>query len=481
MPKKVSPTDGRLKANRGRKRKELAARLPTEVRIVMNEMGSSGLTTSQGFVSEAYNAALYWPNVQPVYDKLRRSMPELVMIRRAFSSWARAITPVVDVPENPSKDDEAYRDFLVSDFENMEGGFGSFVDTLVNNVPFFGWGWWEALPGIRDPKWKPPGGEDWRSEQEDGLIGIRNLAWRDTSTFSGWEFNDRKKMTALVQQDWPKAKIVLPKEKSLHITFGDSVNPEGSSPLEAVWRLERIRYGYEVIMGIGFEHSAGYLNVTKTDAGDLTSEDLQNIERAAKSILSASEGAYAAWPYGIDGSVKDIPFQASSSLLNTIKHYNLLALAVFMMQFIGLNTFTDRGALASVKDSSQVAVFTFNSMMDGFAAQYNWQIGRRLWNWNRNAFPDATRRPTIRFSHVEKDISLLELGQFLTTINGIVPLGDPDQIAIRKKTDFLPETLPEMSEQEILESQENLPPVKSTPFSGNGKNEEREPVEENAE
>jgi hypothetical protein len=434
----------------------------TEVRIVINEAGSSGLKTFQGFVSEAYHTQLYWPGVQPLYSKLRTSMPELVMIRRAFSSWAHAITPMVDMPKDPSDGDKKYRDFLLSEFDNMEGGFGSFVDTLVNHVPFFGWGWWEVVPGLRNQDWKPPDADDnWRSEEDDDLIGIRRLAWRDTSTFDGWIFNSKKRMKGMYQRDWPNNRIQLDLDKSLHITFGDSVNPEGSSPLEAVWRLERIRYGYEVIMGIGFEHAAGYLNVTKTEGGDLTAEDITNIGKAAQHVMSAQEGNYAAWPPGIDGQVKDIPFAASGSLLNAIKHYNLLALAVFMMQFIGLNTFTDKGALASAKDSSQVAVFTFNSMMDGFATQYDRQIGRRLWDWNvrtMNAFPGATKRPIIRFSHVEKDVSLLELGQFLSTINGIVQLGDADQIAIRQKTDFLPEELPEPSEIQN-ETEDKFPDV----------------------
>ena len=85
------------------------------------EAGKEGITEWSGFISEAYNAQLYWPTVQPLYSRLRRSMPEIVMIRQAFTSWARNVKPIIELPDEPSDDDKAYQDFLESDFENMEG------------------------------------------------------------------------------------------------------------------------------------------------------------------------------------------------------------------------------------------------------------------------------------------------------------------------------------------------------------------------
>jgi len=424
-----------------------------EVRIVFNEAGTSGLKEWSGFITQAYNAALYWPGVQPLYSRLRTSMPEIVMIRRAFASWARNMSPVVDLPENPSDDDKRYQEFIQSDFENMEGGSAQFLDTLVNHVPFYGWGWWEAVPGLRDGAWTPPPfvdsqgkfwPDDWRSEQNDGLIGMRRLAWRDTSTFYGWEFDGAKKMIGMTQQDFPNTPVTLPKNKSLHLTFGDPNNPEGSSPLEAVWRLERIKYGLEVIQGIGFEHAAGHLSVQKTESGTISDPDKTAIAEAARNLLSAQEGNYAYWPHGIEGQVLDIPFQAASSLLEAIKHYSILTLSVYMMQTIALNTMTNTGAQASQVDSTNLAVFTFNAMMDGFASQYDAQIGKRLYQWNKDSFPGLTKRPNIRFSHIENNIALGELGGFMSALNGILPLGEEDYKAFRKRSGFLPENNPEM-------------------------------------
>jgi hypothetical protein len=423
--------------------KKNKSREETQVRIVFNEAGTSGLKEQQGFVYEAYHSNLYWPNVHPTYHRLRTSMPEIVAIRQAFTAWARRVSPIVELPDNPSDDDKKFQDFILSDFENMEGGFGRLIDDMVNHVPFNGWGWWEAVPSRRLEDWKPPDADDtWRSEEDDGLIGIRRLAWRDASTFDGWEFTPKRKLIGMTQHDYPNPPVMLPLDKSLHITYGGGNNPEGNTPMQAVWRLERIKYGLEVIQGIGFEHSAGYLDVKKIEKGDLSTEAKGLVKDAARAILTAQEGNYALWPFGIEGEVKDINFAAAGSLLEAIKYYGILTLSVYVMQWIALNTMTGTGSYSAAQDSTEMSISVYNGMMDGFAQQYSDQIGRRLYLWNKYAFPNLTKRPKIRFSHVDKSFALDTLGAFWRQIDGILPLGEEDYKAFRDKAGFLPKSLP---------------------------------------
>ena len=451
-----------MKSKKAGTRAQSAKKEKTETRIILNdsrETGELGLKQYGGFVNEAYNTSLYWPAVQPIYSRLRRSMPEIVMIRNAFTAWARNVDILVDLPDEPTDDDKKYQDFTYEVFNDIEGGENCFLDTLVNHVPFYGWGWWEVLPGIRAAGWKAPD-DEWESEYDDGKVGLRRLAWRDPSTFYGWEFSENKRLTGMKQSLLGKPPITIPLKKSVHMTYGDPNNPEGLSPLEAVWRLERIKFGLEVIQGIGFEHSAGYLNVLKTEGGDLTATDQSNVRKAARAILTAQEGNYALWPKGISGKVEDISFQAAPSLLEAIKYYSILTLSVYTMQWIALNTMTGTGALASAKDSSEMGVFTFNSMMDGFASQLDEQIGKKLYEWNKDAFPNITARPVLRFSHIDKSIGLQDMGGFLQSLKGILPLGDDDLKAIRKRSGFLPETLPpeEEIEPEPIAQEPQEPP-----------------------
>ena len=439
-----------------RKRKvNLAEAEPVKERdavgIKFFESGTTGLKEFSGFVSEAYNSQLFYPQVAPLYARLRTSMPEMRMVSAGFTAWARNITPTVELPDDPTDDDKRYQEFVLSDFDNMEGGFGKFIETNITRTPFDGFTYFSAVPSKRDPNWIPPASQqgepdDWRSEADDGLTGIRRLAMRDVSTFTGWEFNKDKRMTGMWQQDFPTPKVMLPLGDSLHMTFGDANNPEGNTPLQAVWRLERLRYGLEVVFGIGAEHAAGYLKVGRTIVGDLTETDKTNVRNAARAILTAQEGNYALFPFGMDGEVKDVTFSAGSMILDAIKHYSILSLSVYMMQFMALNTLTSSGSFAAADDSSSMGVFTFNAMLDGFASQYDQQIGKRLYEWNKSAFPNLTKRPKIKFSHIEKNVALGELGAFLSQMNGILPLGEDDMKAIRKRSGFLSQALPETEE-----------------------------------
>lgn len=420
----------------------------TETRIVFVEAGSPGIKEWTGFINEAYNASLTYPACIPTYQRLRRSMPEIVSIARAFTSWGRHVQLVVDLPDKPTDDDKKYKDFIDSVFDEIEGGTSRLIETILSRVPFDGWGWWECVPGKREKNWDAPY-DNWKSEYDDGLTGFRRIAYRDSSSFYQWAFNENQKVVGMVQQAYPRPKVALLSKDSLHLTYGDPNNPEGLSPLEAIWRLERLKYGYEVIMGTGAEHSAGFFSVNKTTEGALSAEDKNNVRAAAKAVLTAQEGNYALFPYGMDGKVIDVPFSAAGSLLEMIKYYSIMTFSTYLMQWIALNTLTGTGALASATDSSDISVFTFNAMLDGFAAQFDDQVGKRLWEWNKDSFPNATKRPKFRFTNIDKKIALSDISSFVSQLSSILPLGDDDLKAIREKSGFLPKNLPKKTKEQI--------------------------------
>jgi hypothetical protein len=454
------------------------AKEETQVRIILNESGTSGLKEYGGFVSEAYLAQYTWPSVSSTFARIRRSCPEMLMVGGAFSAWGRNSDIIVDLPDKPSDAEKEYHEFVYEVFDDIEGGKSQLIETMVRRTPFDGFFVWETPFGKRELNWTAPSFRDidgkswkdtWKSQYDDGRIGIRRFAARDTSTFAGWEFDGHKKAIAFKQLDYPNPEVILPLERCLHLVFGDVNNPEGMSPLEAIARLETLKRGYETVMGIGSEHVAGHLRVQKTTAGALSTTDKQNVADAARAILSAQEGNFALWPYGLEGQVVDIPFAAAAAILETIKYYSVEMLAVYMMQFIAYNIFTRTGALSSATDSSQIAVFTFNAMLDGFAAQLDNQIGRRLYQLNKDSFPGLERRPKIRFKHVEKTVALSEMGVFFNQLNGILPLGDEDYRAIRERSGFLPKNLPEVVNQ----------PTK--PAIPNGTNPQGDPANETPE
>lgn len=409
-----------------------------------NETGTQGLEIIQGYIYEAYNTKLMWPTCYDDYNRIRRSDPEMAMVRNGFTTMSRMVTLDCESPDDANDDEKAYQEFCRQVLDDIIGGPAALLEAIVNYVPFLGWAWWSVVPGLRRENWSKDG---WRSKYNDGLIGIRKLAWRDHSSFYKWDIDtDTAALRGMIQRDPPRPAIGLPLGESLHLTFGDPYNPEGLALLEAIWRLERIKCGYEIVHGIGSEHAAGYLDVTATKK--LKADDHTNIQKAARHILSAQEGNYAAWPEGVTGAVKDIPFSAAGDILEAIRYYGIMKLQVFAMEFTSVATTAGTGAYAARSDSREGAIDSFNGMLQGFAQQIDNQIGKRLYEWNKEAFPGVVNRPRIVATPVEKTIALDQLGSFLQAISPIVPMDDDDLIAIRRKSRFLPETLPETDEVE---------------------------------
>ena len=421
----------------------------TSNRKKWQEIGTPGLEIWSGFVNEAYHTDLYWPSVYPLFNRIRRSDPEISIARQMFVAFARQLSfNWVPVAEDPTDDDLLAADFGNEAMLDLDGGPGSLLETIVSYVPFMGWGWWEVVPGLRRKGWRAPGTDDpWRSKYDDGLFGIRRLAWRDHSSFSRWEIDEATgRLFGMVQRDEPSPEVTIPIDQSVHLKFGDTVNPEGLSPLEAVWRLERIKFGLEVVQGIGFEHAAGHAKFQAEK--ELTAEDKIHIKKAARALMTAQEGNYIMLPGHVDADVIDVNFSASRAILEAIKYYGVLKLQVFSMQWAALSATTGTGSFAAKKEDTEMFVLYFNSMMEGFATQTGEQLAPHLFGMNAERFPQMTAPPKLTISKLDKSIGLEELSRWIKAMKDTgFDLDDRDALWIREKSG-MPEELPEPDEIE---------------------------------
>lgn len=403
------------------------------------EIGTSGLPVMAGYVQAAYNADMRMPAAYNEFERIRRSDPEVVMVGRGFSALAGQQQIIVQPPERPNDAEKRATEFLAQALEEVEGGMESFKQTLIGYVPFYGWGWWEVPLGVRSPKFKSNDG--WSSRHNDNLVAPRALAFRHPSSFYRWQIDDyTKRVRGFEQQDTPNPMVVIPLERSVHITLGDAVNPEGMSPLEALYRLERYKYSLEIILGIGFEHAAGHVKFSIKDQLDAEAKSL--LSNAARAILSAVEGNYITEIMGkFEANVIDVPFAASTSLLEAIRYYGLLKLQVFNMQWIAIATTAGTGAYSAAADASEMGVMAYNGMTESAIWQMNRQLVARLFDHpvNAAAFAGMVNRPRIIITPVQKSIALNELSQFVSQISPIVPMSPADIAAIRRKSGFLPE------------------------------------------
>lgn len=399
------------------------------------ELGTTGLEMMDGMIQKAHTADLYWPGVFPLYSRIRRSDPEIAIIRQGFASLgSKAQVQYIADSTEPSDTELEAIDFGNEVLDDIADGMASLLQNILSNVPFYGWGSWEHVWGMRHEEWRPPDkDEDWASKYNDGRIGIRRFSFRDPSTFVSWEQNDKGRVNGWVQRDYPEDDVTLPMDKLLHLTFGDNNSPEGLSPLEAVWRLERIKYNLEMFQGMGYEHASGHASF-EVDR-DPTTGDKSLIKAAAKALLSGQAGNFILLPNHIRGEIVDVTFGVADAILNAIKYYGILKLQIFQMQWVSMSTTTGVGSHAAMADASTMFMHYFNSMLEGFVRQMDKQLTRRLFNLNATAFPGLEKLPKLSLTPLSKGLGLVDMAGFISNIKNAVELGPEDEISIRKKTE----------------------------------------------
>lgn len=399
------------------------------------ETGDVGLSVMAGYIQEAYSRELYWPACAELFENMYQSDPEIQIAKTVLQAYAtRAkVQFVVDTEnENPGADDKKAVDFGNEVLEDLEHDMQLWLPDAMSRTLLFGWGWYEVPLGVRSKNWVSPNGDGWKSSYDDNLIGFRKFAYRRHRSFLRWELDEKYGWVNGLWQtgmDWTEKYI--PKNNSLHLTFGDLYNPEGIGVMTPLWRLNRIKYALEIVHGIGAEHAAGYLNVHV--GRTLSPDDKDIVKKAAKAILTAQQGNYALWPEGIEGKVEDVTFTASASILDAIRYYGMLKLGLLMMQWAALGTMSPFGSYSTMTDATELFLVWFNSVTKAVIQQVDQQIGRRLFDIpvNRAAFPGMKKRPVLEVSQVTKPIDLKDMGAFLTAISMIMPLSTEDYIQIR--------------------------------------------------
>lgn len=423
--------------------------MPEQQKPNFGETGDSGVDRSYGNVMEAYLPRLQWPSCVEIYNRIYRSDPEVAICRNIIDAFANQVTIRYTAPENvgsykgkdtnPTDTEKKAVDFGNQLLEDMLVKPEQWLASCISKVLFYGWGWWEVLWGVRQTNWKSPGEDDgWRSSYNDGLIGIRDFAFRHYSTFEKWEFTEKGRVLGLWQKLPTGQDILLPSNKAVHIKFGNTDSPEGLSALETIYRLEKYAYQLEIVQGMGFEHAAGYLNINVDR--DLTPEDETRVRTAARNIMTAQQGNYALWPQGIIGDVKSTPFNAGEPILNAIRFYSILKLAVVNMQWATIGTISPYGTYSTMADATTFFILWFNSIVQMFVNQLDTQISEKIYSGKNLAeFPGLVQRPVLKADRVHKIVNLIEIGQFLMAIKPIMPLLDEDWQAIRARSEFLPE------------------------------------------
>jgi len=402
------------------------------------EIGVPGLVAAwgSGLFDQAYLPELNWPDAWHTFKRLYRADEEVTLARQTYSAWSQDGEILVRGRANPTDDDRAAIDFYKQVLDDIDGGIMRWVGKAMSTVPFLGWGVWEIVPGRRDPEWAPPQQDPWRSEYDDGLIGLRRLGWRDYSTFWEWEVHEETQRPLAFVQSWYGKSTSIPMQNLLHLTFGDPDNPHGLAPLEALYRIERRQHALGIVQGIGFERSAGYLSVNLEKSP--SENDLTKIRQAARSIMAAQEGNFGVWPAGVTAAIIDTPFAAAEVLLESLRFLHLKKLQILLAaQWMSISTTARTGTYSAAEDASEMALSVYNAILKSLIEQFNEQVGKRLWSWNKHHFPQA-KRPLFVAKEVRKVPTPTAMSQLIAMLAPNMALGPEDWVAIRRMLGFLP-------------------------------------------
>ena len=240
----------------------------------VQEVGSSGLRRTGGFVLEEFLSQLKHPKAQKVYREMSDNDPiigayiygmEKVITRLKWAVAAGSETPQA----------EANRVFIEECLYDMSDNLTESVSSILSMIKF-GFSWHEVVYKIRGGESQDP---TRKSKFNDGKIGWRKWAVRAQETLYQWQFDEDGGIQAYVQMDPSTGEIyTIPIDKSLLFrTSSHKNNPEGRSLLRNAYRPWFFKKKIEEIEAIGIERDLAGLPVAKVPskllAANATAED----------------------------------------------------------------------------------------------------------------------------------------------------------------------------------------------------------------
>lgn len=234
----------------------------------MSEIGSSGLTTYGGQISEEKLRQLVGTKGIKVFAEMRDNDDTVGAVLYIIDRLLRNVEwKVKSIDETPQAHEVA--DFVLECMHDMEHSWAEFVGEVLSMLAF-GWSAHEIVYKIR-------GGLDTekkthKSKFNDGKIGWRKLPIRAQESLFAWEFDSDGDVSAMVQQPPNQQTVTIPASKLLFFrTQSYKNNPMGRSILRNAYRPWTFKKRIEEIEGIGIERDLAGLPVAGVPAEILAS------------------------------------------------------------------------------------------------------------------------------------------------------------------------------------------------------------------
>lgn len=446
-----------------------------------NELGVYGTRISSGYVMEEFLPALRGSKGQKVYREMSENDSILSAMLTAIEMLARATEWRISHPgkkrgrnevigedtyqevgsdEEGNKKEEARTWLSGVLFEDMDDSWDNFISDGLSML-VYGWAWFEIVLKRRmgteaiDPQY--------RSEFDDGMIGIRKLAIRSQESLEHWELAKNGDVMGMWQQPPMEGGVrYIPIEKSLHFKPKSAkCSPEGKSLLRGAYRSWYFMKRMQEIEAIAAERELNGLPVAyipseilgATEGAALTAKN--NYIKLVRDIRYNEQGGIVVpsdpWTdiEGNPSQLRKVEIKLLSANGNraidtnrVITRYQFdearVALADFIM--IGGN---DRGSFAM----SQSKVDIFLRAMVGWLECFSSPINKRLipWLWAVNGF-DRKYMPKLQPGPVAPE-DLEKLGGYIEKLfnAGMKMFPDEETETRLRRAAGLPDPDPKLS------------------------------------
>ena len=374
-----------------------------------NPIGSTGVANYGGYFEEDYLDALRNNERADVFDKMRRSDPQVMMCLSAVKNPIKSASAEI----HAAGDDFFYKNDarLIEKilFESMATPFPRFLAEALTMVEF-GYSMFEVThknfinQPIRD---------DEGNKILDSYTGVKNISWRSPKTIERWnldsESGDLESVDQLAFGELGR-QVTIPAKYLLLFTLNrEGSNYEGISALRPCYGNWWRKNNFNKINAIGIEKFAVPTPIATIPQGKQTSTQYTKLITALEKYTT-HQSNYLIKPEGFDINLSTNTYDPSKVEVS-IDNEDKRMVKAFLANFLELGM-SGSGAYALSNDLSDFFLTGLQFLANEIADQINKNLIPELVKMN---FGPRDKYPTLKFSGIA-DKAGKELADILNSL-----------------------------------------------------------------
>jgi hypothetical protein len=213
--------------------------LSEAARVVMPELGNSGLANPLGLIRDDFYRELEYPLAAKTFKNMTYH-PTVSSAITVIEDTIRRVNWSVEAPKDATPEMKVRTKHIESCMHDMDRTWAEYIQEFLS-ILIYGF-------SVNEKVWKRRTKKNNKSRHDDGLIGWKRLPSRSQASIKRWVWDDKGRDLIGVIQDLSQVKggslrynvdgtlIGIPRSKFLHFRHNAQLdNPEGNSPLKQVF------------------------------------------------------------------------------------------------------------------------------------------------------------------------------------------------------------------------------------------------------